>query len=54
MHRINQVVLMHCNEQENWPNDELLKRISSMIADVLSTCLTNLPRVIKMTSHHHA
>ncbi|KAJ0736128.1 hypothetical protein HanPI659440_Chr11g0440071 [Helianthus annuus] len=25
-----------------------------MIADILSACFTNLPRVIRMKSHHHA
>lgn len=55
MYRISRSILLHCDEQENWPNDEeLFERISTIIADVLSACFTNLPRVIKMKCHHHA
>ncbi|KAI3731346.1 hypothetical protein L1987_62534 [Smallanthus sonchifolius] len=55
MYRISQTILLHCNEQENLSNDEeLLKWISTMIADILSACFTNLPRVITMKCHHHA
>ncbi|KAI3743570.1 hypothetical protein L1987_61280 [Smallanthus sonchifolius] len=55
MYRISQTLLLHCNKQENWWNDEeLFERISTIIADVLSACFTNLPHVIKMKCHHHA
>ncbi|GKA99086.1 hypothetical protein Tco_0827023 [Tanacetum coccineum] len=55
MYRISQTMLLHCNEQENWPNDgELFDWMSTVIADILCACFTNLPRVIKMTCHHDA
>ncbi|KAM0065750.1 hypothetical protein Hdeb2414_s0003g00118191 [Helianthus debilis subsp. tardiflorus] len=55
MYRISQTILLECNEQENLSNDEeLFEWISVMIADILSACFTNLPRVIRMKSHHHA
>ncbi|KAL9996300.1 hypothetical protein Hdeb2414_s0720g00939481 [Helianthus debilis subsp. tardiflorus] len=55
MYRISQTILLHCNEQENWPNDEeLFQWISAIIADVLLACFTNLPHVIKMKCHHNA
>ncbi|KAL7616773.1 hypothetical protein Lser_V15G02584 [Lactuca serriola] len=55
MYRISQTILLHCNEQENWPNDEgIFEFISTMIADMLSACFTNLPRVIAMKCHDDA
>ncbi|KAL9996298.1 hypothetical protein Hdeb2414_s0720g00939461 [Helianthus debilis subsp. tardiflorus] len=55
MYRISQTILLHCNEQEYWPNDEdLFEWISTIIADVLLASFTNLPCVIKMMCHHHA
>nr|XP_043612041.1 uncharacterized protein LOC122583730 [Erigeron canadensis] len=55
MYRISQTILLHCNTQENWPNDgELFEWISTIIADLFCVCLTNLPRVIKMKCHHDA
>ncbi|KAK1437440.1 hypothetical protein QVD17_03231 [Tagetes erecta] len=55
MYRISQTILLHYNEQTNWPTDEeLFEWISSIIADVLLACFTNLPHVIKMKCHHHA
>ncbi|PWA85832.1 hypothetical protein CTI12_AA146110 [Artemisia annua] len=55
MYRISQTTLLHCNEQENWPDDgELCDWMSTVIADILCACFTNLPRVIKMTCHHDA
>nr|XP_043612038.1 uncharacterized protein LOC122583727 [Erigeron canadensis] len=55
MYRISQTILLHCNKQDNWPNDgELFEWMSTMIADVLCACFTNLPRVIKMKCHHDA
>ncbi|KAF5823928.1 hypothetical protein HanRHA438_Chr01g0044531 [Helianthus annuus] len=47
------MILLHCNNQENWPNDEeIFEFVTSIIADVVSACLTNLPRVITMKCHH--
>ncbi|KAI3677264.1 hypothetical protein L1987_86887 [Smallanthus sonchifolius] len=55
MYKISQTVLIYYNEQENRVNDEeLLEWISTIIADVLFACFTNLPRAIKMKCHHHA
>ncbi|KAI3738758.1 hypothetical protein L2E82_28896 [Cichorium intybus] len=55
MYRISQTILLHCYEQENWPNDEeIFEFISIMIADLLSACFTNLPRVITMKCHDDA
>ncbi|CAI9267874.1 unnamed protein product [Lactuca saligna] len=52
MYRISRTILLHCNEQENWPIDEeLFKWISNIIADLLCACFTNLPRVITMKCH---
>ncbi|KAJ0736147.1 hypothetical protein HanPI659440_Chr11g0440271 [Helianthus annuus] len=55
MYRISQTILLHCNEQEYWPNDDdLFEWISTIIADVLLACFTNLPCVINTMCHHHA
>ncbi|XP_076938114.1 uncharacterized protein LOC143606123 [Bidens hawaiensis] len=55
MYRISQTLLLHYNEQEKWLNDEeVFEWISTVIADVLLACFTNLPRVIQMKCHHHA
>ncbi|PWA87144.1 hypothetical protein CTI12_AA134470 [Artemisia annua] len=55
MYKISQTTLFHCNGQEHWPNDEeLFEWISTIIADILCACFTNLPRVIKMKCHHDA
>ncbi|XP_076919055.1 uncharacterized protein LOC143579712 [Bidens hawaiensis] len=55
MYRISQTILLQCNEQENLSNDmELFEWISTTIADILSACFTNLPRVIQLSCHHHA
>ncbi|KAL4560298.1 hypothetical protein LXL04_032448 [Taraxacum kok-saghyz] len=55
MYRISQTILLHCDEQENWPTDEeIFEFISTMIADLLCACFTNLPRVITMKCHHDA
>ncbi|CAH1442187.1 unnamed protein product [Lactuca virosa] len=55
MYRISQTVLLRCNEQENWPTDEeLFEWISTIIADLLCACFTNLPRVITMKCHDDA
>ncbi|KAL4560300.1 hypothetical protein LXL04_032450 [Taraxacum kok-saghyz] len=55
MYRISHTVLLHCNEKENWPtNEEVFEFISTMIADLLCACFTNLPHVITMTCHEDA
>ncbi|KAK1426030.1 hypothetical protein QVD17_14697 [Tagetes erecta] len=55
MYRVSQTILVHCNEHENWStDDELLEWISTIIADILVACFTNLPHVIKLKCHHHA
>ncbi|KAJ0640818.1 hypothetical protein HanPSC8_Chr16g0716421 [Helianthus annuus] len=56
MYRISQSILLECNEQENLSrsDEELFEWISTMIADILSACFTNLPHVINMKCHHRA
>ncbi|KAJ9559314.1 hypothetical protein OSB04_013928 [Centaurea solstitialis] len=55
MYKIRQSILLHCNEQEHWPTDvELFEWISTIIADLLWACFTNLPRVITLKCHHDA
>lgn len=53
MYRISLTILFQSNEQETLSNDEeLLEWISTIIADVLLACFTNIPRIIKMKCHH--
>ncbi|XP_035844130.1 uncharacterized protein LOC118490542 [Helianthus annuus] len=55
MYKISQTILLYCHGKENWPNnEELLEWISTITADVLAACFTNLPHVIKLNCHHHA
>ncbi|XP_052627367.1 uncharacterized protein LOC111891327 [Lactuca sativa] len=55
MYRISQTILLHCNQQQNWPTDEeLFEFISTIIADLLCACFTNLPRVITLRCHADA
>nr|XP_043612045.1 uncharacterized protein LOC122583735 [Erigeron canadensis] len=55
MYRISLTIMRHCDAQENWPTDEeLFQWISTMIADILCACFTNLPRVITSKCHHKA
>ncbi|XP_024984257.1 uncharacterized protein LOC112520190 [Cynara cardunculus var. scolymus] len=55
MYRISQTILFHYNEQGNWKTDmELFEWISTIIADLLWACFTNLPRVITLKCHHDA
>ncbi|KAL8259563.1 hypothetical protein R6Q59_027516 [Mikania micrantha] len=55
MYRTSKTLLIHFKEQEICLNDdELFERISTIIADVLLACFTNLPRVIRMKCHHNA
>ncbi|KAJ0736143.1 hypothetical protein HanPI659440_Chr11g0440231 [Helianthus annuus] len=55
MYRISTSILLHLNAQEiSLLNDEdLFEWISTIIADILFACFTNLPRVIKMKCHHN-
>ncbi|KAL7618589.1 hypothetical protein Lser_V15G01832 [Lactuca serriola] len=55
MYRISQTILLLCNEQKKWPTDEeLFELISTIIADLLCACFTNMPRVITMKCHDDA
>ncbi|PWA54137.1 hypothetical protein CTI12_AA364340 [Artemisia annua] len=55
MYRISQTILMHFNEQEEWPTDEeVFEWVSKIIADIFLACFTNLPCVITMKCHHDA
>ncbi|KAL4560340.1 hypothetical protein LXL04_032490 [Taraxacum kok-saghyz] len=55
MYRISRTILLYCNEQENWPtNEEIFELISTIVADVLCACFTNLPRVITKKCHEDA
>ncbi|CAH1442188.1 unnamed protein product [Lactuca virosa] len=55
MYKISQTILLHWNEQENWPTDEeLFELISTIITDLLCACFTNLPHVITMKCHDDA
>ncbi|XP_071719462.1 uncharacterized protein [Rutidosis leptorrhynchoides] len=55
MYRISQTLLLHYNAQPNWPTDmDIFERLTSLIADILLACFTNLPRVITMKCHHDA
>ncbi|KAK9068388.1 hypothetical protein SSX86_012501 [Deinandra increscens subsp. villosa] len=55
MYGISRSMLLHFNEQNIWLSDEeIFEQISTMIADILFACFTNLPRVIKLKCHHHA
>ncbi|KAD3337643.1 hypothetical protein E3N88_33163 [Mikania micrantha] len=55
MYRTSKTLLIHFKEQEICLNDdELFERISTIIADVLLACFTNLPHVIRMKCHHNA
>ncbi|KAK9068390.1 hypothetical protein SSX86_012503 [Deinandra increscens subsp. villosa] len=54
MHKISRSMLLHINEQDYLNDEEIFEGIATMIADILSACFTNLPRVIKLKCHHHA
>ncbi|XP_076951212.1 uncharacterized protein LOC143624442 [Bidens hawaiensis] len=55
MYRISKTILLRFNEQEISLNDEeIFEWLSTIIADVLLACFTNLPRVIQMKCHHNA
>ncbi|XP_071688447.1 uncharacterized protein [Rutidosis leptorrhynchoides] len=55
MYRISQTLLVHYNEQQHWQTDqEVYERVTTIIADILFACFTNLSRVIIMKCHHDA
>nr|XP_043610919.1 uncharacterized protein LOC122582572 [Erigeron canadensis] len=55
MCRITQTLLHRYNNQLYWPTDnEVFEQVSTIIADILYACFTNLPRVITMKCHHDA
>ncbi|KAL7618592.1 hypothetical protein Lser_V15G01831 [Lactuca serriola] len=52
---ISQTILLHCNEQESWPtDDEIFESITTIIADLLCACFTNIPCAITMKCHDNA
>ncbi|CAH1452463.1 unnamed protein product [Lactuca virosa] len=55
MYRITETILLsyHGNNDEI-SQEELFALLSSMIADILAACLTNLPQVIAMKCHENA
>ncbi|XP_076929685.1 uncharacterized protein LOC143594195 [Bidens hawaiensis] len=55
MYKISKTILLRFNEQEIALNDEeIFEWLSTIIADVLLACFTNLPRVVQMKCHHSA
>ncbi|XP_024985361.1 uncharacterized protein LOC112520970 [Cynara cardunculus var. scolymus] len=55
MYRITETILLsyHANTDEV-SQEELFEKLSSMIADILAACLTNLPRLIAIKCHTSA
>ncbi|KAI3508039.1 hypothetical protein L1887_23038 [Cichorium endivia] len=53
MYRITETILLsyHADIIDPVSQDELFAQLSSMIADILVSCLTNLPQVIAMKCH---
>ncbi|KAL7594886.1 hypothetical protein Lser_V15G28892 [Lactuca serriola] len=56
MYRITETILISCHENiyHEASQEELFEVLSSMIADILAACLTNLPQVILMKCHTSA
>ncbi|CAI9289904.1 unnamed protein product [Lactuca saligna] len=56
MYRITETILISChvNIYHEASQEELFEVLSSMIADILAACLTNLPQVILMKCHTSA
>ncbi|KAI3775476.1 hypothetical protein L1987_50053 [Smallanthus sonchifolius] len=56
MHRITKTILLtfHDNIDDKVSQKELFDNSSSMIADIIAACLTNLPQVITMKCHTSA
>ncbi|XP_047945219.1 uncharacterized protein LOC125191836 [Salvia hispanica] len=53
MYRITQSILVRVENGEHQSDDELFGSISITIADILSACLTNLLRVIRLKCHEN-
>ncbi|KAJ0745364.1 hypothetical protein HanPI659440_Chr10g0397891 [Helianthus annuus] len=53
MYRITETLLLayHTNNDATVSQKELFDTLSSMIADIIAACLTNLPQVIRMKCH---
>ncbi|KAK9079275.1 hypothetical protein SSX86_000945 [Deinandra increscens subsp. villosa] len=53
MYRITKTILLthHANSEDRVSQTELFNSLSSMIADIIAACLTNLPQVITMKCH---
>ncbi|KAK9071314.1 hypothetical protein SSX86_009882 [Deinandra increscens subsp. villosa] len=55
MYRITKTILLSYNENIEKANpEELFDNLSSMIADIIAACLTNIPQVIVMKCHTSA
>ncbi|CAH1452449.1 unnamed protein product [Lactuca virosa] len=54
MYRITETILLSYQNIEEVSQEELFAQLSSMIADILAACLTNLPQVILMKCHTSA
>ncbi|KAL7594986.1 hypothetical protein Lser_V15G28811 [Lactuca serriola] len=55
MYRITETIMLSYHENiDQVSQDELLAQLSSVIADILAACLTNLPQVIAMKCHENA
>ncbi|KAI3677250.1 hypothetical protein L1987_86873 [Smallanthus sonchifolius] len=55
MYKISRSMLLECEEEQSGSNGEkLFEWLSTIIADILFACFTNVPRVIKLKCHHHA
>nr|XP_043623981.1 uncharacterized protein LOC122595635 [Erigeron canadensis] len=49
MYRISQTILLYYHDNiDQISQDQLFERLSSIIADIMGACFTNLPRVIEM------
>ncbi|KAI3723271.1 hypothetical protein L2E82_34741 [Cichorium intybus] len=51
MYRITETMLSNHENFDEFSQEELFGKLSSMIADILAACLTNLPQVIAMKCH---
>ncbi|KAI3679385.1 hypothetical protein L2E82_51294 [Cichorium intybus] len=54
MYRITGTMLSYHENDDEFSQDELFAQLSSMIADILTACLTNLPQVIATKCHTSA
>ncbi|KAL0341510.1 UNVERIFIED_CONTAM: hypothetical protein Scaly_1813600 [Sesamum calycinum] len=54
MYRITRTILLLWQEENEQTDDQLFKRLSVMIADIMAACFTNLGRVIITMCHRNA